>query len=170
MTKKVFPLIEEAEVPTFPAAPSGDDIEGWYLGDFMLVMEKDPKTVMEKVYIDRGAICPEKPGIEYLYAMVAFYKPEANPYGDECKPIMAATLETSDQTGLVKLLPDGELKNKIIERGYQSEPMVCLFDGEKHMNFGLYSGSMSREAVDKTFFNLLREYSGTEDEPRKIKA
>lgn len=154
-----FPEIDITRMPTFPAPwLSSDEGEVFAAGDFLFVLQKKPPTLVEHVHQMENRRPPEKVGIFYLYALIVYYKIHEIGQTGMFKPIMAITMEQSDQTELLKFIDNEDFKNEILKNNCISEPMLCMFAASGHSNFGIYHGSLEKDAVKEAFFEKFREF------------
>lgn len=154
-----LPQMDITRLPTFPAPwLSSDEGEVFSCGDYLLVLQKKPPTLVEHVQRMEKRRTPEKTGIFYLYALIVYHKIYEIGQEGMFKPIMAITLEQSDQTELLKYIEDEDLKNEILKNDCISDPMLCMFTIKGHANFGIYHGSTEKDAVLETFFKKFREF------------
>lgn len=154
-----FPEMDVTRMPTFPAPwLSGDEGEVFSCGDFLLVLQKKPPTLVEHIQMMENRSPSQKVGIFYLYALIIYHKIHEIGQAGMFKPVMAITLEQSDQTELLKFIDDENFKNEILKNNCISDPMLCMFTASGHANFGIYHGSLEKEAVLEAFFKKFREF------------
>lgn len=145
------------ELPTFPAPwLSEDDGDVFMLDDLLLVFQKAPLSLVAQIHKMNGEESQRDMIISYLYAMPVYYKFKNKE--DLSKPILAITLEESDQLAMLKYIEDENTRREILAGKGKSDPMLCMFVPHKHLNFGPYFGSMDREVILELFFKILRDY------------
>ncbi|MDE5833134.1 MAG: hypothetical protein K2H64_09160 [Desulfovibrio sp.] len=167
-----LPQVNLTKLITFPAPwASVDEGKVYVTDDFILVMQKAPKTVVEEAFNWKGKECPIDNRIYYLYSMLVFYRLDKRPYLSTASPVMAISLEYSDQSDLLEILPDDdEYKKDLLKRNGMSELMFCAFTAKKRYNYGIYRGKLDRETLNCLFFDKLGEIIRKEIIPEKIGA
>lgn len=154
--KKVFDLLGLTKLPTLPAPWSSiDEGETWVWGDYFFTFQKKPKLIFDLAMEMEGKKT-EYRGMSYYYAMSVFYRLDMNPHGPSQRPIMTIALEQADLEMVAKML--GAKDSELVlseESGRMGKPMIGLFIGETHLNYGEYKGGMSRGDVKKRFFEII---------------
>ncbi len=140
----------------------------WVWGDFFLTSQKKPQTVLDltmEIHWKKA----EYRKMTFYYAMSVFYHIDRNPHGPSLRSIMTIALDQADMGMQAKMLGSeaGELFQA--EGGSKMWPLVIgLFTGETRLNLGKYDGSISPQAVNRRFFEILGRNLGVSGKPKLI--
>ena len=155
------------EMPTFPAPWSSEDAgDVFAMDDLLLVLQKAPLSVLAQTHVMNGEEPPSDIIISYLYAMPVYYKIRKEKL---LKPILAVTLEQSNQLAMLKYIEDEDFRKEILAGNGKSEPMLCMFVPHRHLNFGPYNGPVNKEAIMELFLKILRDYLELPDNSEPVR-
>lgn len=157
--------------PTIPAPYDSIDAgESWVYGDYLLLLQRYPKTMAEKMAEIIGKPPTIPPSVKYPYAMSVFYRKDRNPYGRSCRPILVATIEIIVNVETLKVFfellgcPTPNLEPLV----RHSQLMKCVFTANEHINFGPYRNLIDVDSVREELFNLINDMMTIDEEPVKI--
>ena len=159
-------LIKLADYPSMAAPWSTEgEGEGWDWGDFLITIQKKPKTVAEVL----AKVVGEEPpliAMTYHYSATVYYKPEKNISGQLMRPVIVAGLEEMDVKKLA-ILMDGVLNN-VNDMPSDMPIVVGLFTSTLRMNLGNYSGRLILDDCRSKLFETIKSRLKLEGYPNKI--
>jgi hypothetical protein len=169
-------LISITKWPTMPAPMhSEDEGEAWVWGDFVGILQKNPKTcsvlmaeMMNQLSKERMASPPLPAVMEYPYAMVVFYRKDRNPHGPSSQPILCVGIEQANYGAFSRLMGDSSLGDGLIPAEGKGNLMVGVFRSDGRSNLGGFDELLSRETARSKFFDVIRTELQPGGEPRYI--
>jgi hypothetical protein len=140
--------------------------EAWIWGDFVLILQIQPKIVAQAMHqITRTSQPPISP-FDYPCAVSAYYRKDRNPHGPSSRPILVACLEKSNRSADAAMRAKGFNPPSY---GPQGPPtMIGLFSSSGHENHGIYRGADDFGSVRERLFSIIAERIQPSGEPVQI--
>jgi hypothetical protein len=154
---------------------SEDEGEAWVWGDFVAILQKNPKTcsvllaeMMNHLSKERKASPPLSAVMEYPYAMVVFYRNDRNPHGPSSQPILCVGVEQANYGAFSRLMGDSSLGDGLIPTEGKGTLMVGVFRSDGRSNLGSFDELLSKETARAKFFDVIRTELQPAGDPRYI--
>ncbi len=142
---------------------SSDDGEAWIWGDYVAVLQKNPRTcglllteVMNRISKTNSHAPSHPSSIEYPYAMIVYYKKHRNPHGPSSQPILCVGIEQADYGALKNIL--GDLSSDLggLPADGKGPMMVGVFRSENRFNLGEFDEILNRDTARAKFFEVIQ--------------
>ena len=169
-------LISLTKWPTMPAPMhSEDEGEAWVWGDFVAILQKNPKTcvvvlteVMNQLSKERNPSPPLPSVMVYPYAMVVFYRKDRNPHGPSSQPILCVGIEQANYEAFARIFGDSPPGDGLIPVEGKGNMMVGVFRSDGRSNLGGFDEFLSRETARAKFFDVIRAELQPAGDPRHL--
>lgn len=162
-------LISLTEFPSMPAPwSSQDDGETWVWGDYFATIQKEPVSIAQCAQVIAGNNAPMMAGMEYPYAMTAFYHKAKNPHGPSLSPIIVIALEKANYQMLAAKIGIDLASLAEVTGSAEGSLMLGMFKGSSRQNLGSYKGAVTVDSVREEFFRVMSKELGLSGSPEKI--
>lgn len=127
--------------------------EAWVWGDYVLVLQTHPKTVLDIMNEMTGKPAEEERDLDYPFAVTVYYRKDRNPHGPSSQPILVVGLERMDyakvaaKMGMAGSIPSG-----------LGPPVLGIFTASSHLNMGGYEGALEIDAVRQRLFAVIADH------------
>lgn len=145
------------EMPSCPAPWSSiDEGELWLAGDYFMTLQRFPLSYAAAAEYD-SSHSPLNMPIIYPYAMLVYHKIDED--YPKVLPILALTIEITNYGNELTEAMVSEIDQIVPLKqilGRRKKPVFfCMFEGDRHINFGIYSDGLNRDTIQDLFFNKL---------------
>lgn len=153
---------------------SEDDGEAWIWGDFVAILQKNPRTCESLLEQISARNAGKKPSalpshMEYPYAMMVYYKRHRNPHGPSSRPVMCVGIEQMNFGALKNMLGDSFDQFAKGMPTHGKGPLVLgVFKAEERYNLGELDEILSRDTARAKFFEVIRSELNPEGTPIQI--
>lgn len=150
---------------------STDEGELWISGNYFMTFQRFPLSALALTEGEGvNPVSPYMMPIVYPFALLVYHK--INRIYPKVLPILALTIEITNY--------GNELSESIVSEINQHIPIkhmldelrppvfFCMFDKDKHYNFGKYKGELERNTVRNIFFDKLKSIRNFENPPKKV--
>lgn len=127
--------------------------EAWVWGDYVLVLQTHPKTVLDIMNEMTGKPAEDDRDLDYPFAVTVYYRKDRNPHGPSSQPILVVGLERMDygkvaaKMGMTGSIPSG-----------LGPPVLGVFTASSHLNMGGYEGALEIDAVRQRLFSIIADH------------
>lgn len=131
--------------------------EAWVWGDYVLVLQTHPKTVLDIMNEMTGKPAEDDKDLDYPFAVTVYYRKDRNPHGPSSQPILVVGLEQMDYAKVMAKMgmDSGELAS--IPSGL-GPPVLGVFTASSHLNMGGYEGTLEIDSVRQRLFSVIADH------------
>jgi hypothetical protein len=154
-------------ITTWPSMPapfdSEDDGEAWIWGDYVALLQKNPRTcnavmieMMNHISKNSEKLSSRPSAMEYPYAMIVFYKKHRNPHGPSSQPILCVGIERANYGSLKTMLGDFSGGIEGLPADGKGPMMVGVFTSENRLNLGELDDFLTLDTAREKFFKVVK--------------